>query len=63
MLGLRDGGIYLYKIEFLPKHIDISEENPKILAYLPSNRQIEKIEVVFNFQRKIFLFFQLKKNI
>jgi len=44
-LGLRDGGIVLYKIDILPKNQEISEENPKPMAYLPSNRLIENLEV------------------
>jgi len=47
LLGLRDGGIYLYKVENNAKNGEIVEDNLKNLAFLPGNKTIESLEVFF----------------
>lgn len=61
-MGLRDGGIFLSKIDFSPKNSEVTEENPKNLAYLPSNKQIESLEVKSIFFMQLFYYY-LKKNV
>ena len=45
LVGTRDGGVYLYKVENFAKNGEICEENPKNLASLPGNKMIESLEV------------------